>query len=433
MKKIRKNRFIIALFMTLGSLILFLNYLKANAYEDAQSQYDSVKKALQDNNSNLSGIEKDINEYNYDIASLDEQVTQYAIKLSDIQTKVDDVNKKIENQQNALQEASQKYTSAQGVYATRLRLIYENGIPSVIDVFFSSKGISDFFSKINVINSLLDYDKTLTSNMQSQKEYVDYIKKDMNVQKVQLDQLQYDLSKSKEALDGAVSAKAAKVSALNNDKTNLKAKQELLKEQEKAAKEKVNDEWAKLAAAGTTYSGNFTGTFTWPVPGHYNITAMFDDRDYPPITGFHHTGTDVGVAIGTTVVAMTDGNVVRAGYNSGGYGNYIIIDHGNTNGYTYFTLYGHLSAFLVSKGDNVKKGQKIALSGNTGNSTGPHIHIEVDRTKNGSTWSEDTMTYFSAGEAAFTYASNSGTISYPFGNTSKYQFSSEIKRSYNLY
>ena len=107
-------------------------------------------------------------------------------------------------------------------------------------------------------------------------------------------------------------------------------------------------------------------TYMYPVT-NWNITSNFGFR-----WGRLHAGVDVGVPIGTTVRASRAGQVVNAGW-IGGYGNCVIIDHGDGIS----TRYGHLSEITVSVGDYVDQGQQVALSGNTGRSTGPHLHFEV--------------------------------------------------------
>ncbi|RKD22208.1 Murein DD-endopeptidase MepM and murein hydrolase activator NlpD, contain LysM domain [Caminicella sporogenes DSM 14501] len=109
-----------------------------------------------------------------------------------------------------------------------------------------------------------------------------------------------------------------------------------------------------------------TGTFAKPTSRGY-ITSPFGIR-----WGRRHTGIDIGMPTGTTVKASDGGKVIYAGWK-GAYGKLVIIDHGR-NMQTY---YAHLSKILVKKGDKVFKGQAIAKSGNTGRSTGPHLHFEV--------------------------------------------------------
>jgi murein DD-endopeptidase MepM/ murein hydrolase activator NlpD len=108
-----------------------------------------------------------------------------------------------------------------------------------------------------------------------------------------------------------------------------------------------------------------TGTFMWPTRGI--ITSRFGYRGREL-----HTGLDIAVPRGTTVEAADSGTVSFAGWN-GGYGYCVIINH--KNGYQ--TLYGHNSKLYVKVGETVSKGEKIAASGSTGRSTGPHVHFEV--------------------------------------------------------
>ena len=111
-----------------------------------------------------------------------------------------------------------------------------------------------------------------------------------------------------------------------------------------------------------------SGKFIWPAKeGTYVVTSEFKWR-----WGRHHDGIDMGCSTGTIVMAADGGTVTYAGY-MGGYGNLVIIDH--QNGME--SYYGHNSSLTVSVGDKVYQGQQIAFSGNTGRSTGPHIHFGI--------------------------------------------------------
>jgi murein DD-endopeptidase MepM/ murein hydrolase activator NlpD len=87
-----------------------------------------------------------------------------------------------------------------------------------------------------------------------------------------------------------------------------------------------------------------------------------------------HVALDFGVSVGTPVKSTLDGKVVYAGWNNEGYGNLVIVENG-----PYRVYYAHLSKIPVSVGDKIKANEVIGLSGNTGNSTGPHLHYEVRR------------------------------------------------------
>lgn len=113
-------------------------------------------------------------------------------------------------------------------------------------------------------------------------------------------------------------------------------------------------------------------TYIWPVSGGH-ISSGFGRRKAPKRgASTYHEGLDISVPVGTAVMASCGGTVVRAGWGSG-YGRLIVLQHPDGRE----TRYGHLSRILVSAGQTVKQGQKIALSGNTGNSTGPHLHFEI--------------------------------------------------------
>jgi murein DD-endopeptidase MepM/ murein hydrolase activator NlpD len=120
---------------------------------------------------------------------------------------------------------------------------------------------------------------------------------------------------------------------------------------------------------------------SWEAPvEHYTLSATYGtggDR-----WASKHSGQDFAVPVGTKVEAANSGTVVKAGPNGGGdgpaYGNAVVIKHSNGM----FTQYAHLSQINVKIGEQVKTGEKIALSGNTGNSSGPHLHFEIRTTAN---------------------------------------------------
>jgi len=113
----------------------------------------------------------------------------------------------------------------------------------------------------------------------------------------------------------------------------------------------------------TAFEGLGSGSLLWPA-GSRRITQYYSRR---------HFGLDIGAPTGTPIYAVSDGSIIYSGWNSGGYGNMVIINHGGG----LFTRYGHASKLLVKAGDEVKQGDTIALIGSTGRSTGPHLHFEV--------------------------------------------------------
>ncbi|MCL2503339.1 MAG: M23 family metallopeptidase [Coriobacteriia bacterium] len=113
----------------------------------------------------------------------------------------------------------------------------------------------------------------------------------------------------------------------------------------------------------------------WPVPSSRRVTSYFGYRTHP-IFGDRrlHTGLDIGASQGSVIVAAGSGTVIYTGYR-GGYGNTVMIDHGNG----VVSLYAHQAngSIMVQTGQKVASGEQIGKVGSTGNSTGPHLHFEV--------------------------------------------------------
>ena len=363
----------------IGILVLMLNNVLAKSLEEYEQELEKIKKEQADAMKDLKGIEKQISQTIYDMVELDGQIGLYSIKLEGLNKKTTEVNNKLKEYEKDLQGASLTYTAAQELYVTRLRIIYENGMPNFLDVLLQSKGVADFFSKMNVLNSILDFDRMVADNMNTQKEYISSITKDIEIQKVQLSQLTYDAKKSAEALELAKDAKENKVKSLNSSKDLIGAYSKELAKQEQYAQNKIQEEIEKLQSTGA-----FSGQWYYPAPGFRIITARYGENYDPWNTGVtsSHGGADIaGAGIGGTPIhAMSDGKVVvsQGGWNYG-YGEYVIIDHGKSNvdGNKYKTLYAHMRTRATSVGATVKKGDVIGYVGTTGNSTGDHLHLEL--------------------------------------------------------
>jgi murein DD-endopeptidase MepM/ murein hydrolase activator NlpD len=114
-----------------------------------------------------------------------------------------------------------------------------------------------------------------------------------------------------------------------------------------------------------------------PVSVKFRLGDGYKFRAIHPVLGTPrmHNGQDFEVPYGTQVYATGDGTITESGYNSGGFGNCIVIDHG----YGFQTVYGHLSDIRVAKGQNVKRGDLIGISGSSGLSNGPHLHYQVEQ------------------------------------------------------
>ena len=394
------HKLIINLFIIICYINIFGGYIGvfANVY-DIEKDLENIENEIENNEDEISNVENEVKVELDKINSLTQDISIYNEKLKSLNSQKDDINDDIKKLNNDLNETSQLYNSAENIYSTRLRVIYEKGIPSVFDILISSDGIGDFFSKLNVYTSVLEYDKSLISNMKSQKEYVTNIKDSIEEKELLLGQVEYDLEKSTSLLEDTKKTREEKVDSLNSSREKLLAINKILLEEKEEVELKLETELQKYYNNNNHYTEVFSGIFEWPAIGANTITGDFgwySPAGYPTL----HSGLDIGASMGTPVVAAESGKVITATVvtsdpngpytnqgkkdhsfsqtNGYGYGNYIMLDNGvDSSGNKINTLYAHLSNVNVKEGQVVTRGQIIGYSGNTGNSYGAHLHFEV--------------------------------------------------------
>lgn len=269
-----------------------------------------------------------------------------------------------------------------------------------IEVVFGAKNFSDFISRSSAVTTIMDQDKLIMDAQTADKLALEVKKRDVEEKKIVIEDKKLNLENQKNEmlalkvqLDDQAKQKKTLMVQLQSEheeleeyNIGLEEEQKVLAAQavalEKAKKMAVNDK-KKLeqlarekenAAGGNNLTGNKNGIFSWPANGR--VSSHYGWRTHPIFgTKKLHAGTDIAVPTGTPLKAAASG-VVSLASPLGGYGNAIMITH-VINGQTYTTVYGHLSSMSVSPGQAVSEGQVIGATGNTGNSTGPHLHFEV--------------------------------------------------------
>jgi murein DD-endopeptidase MepM/ murein hydrolase activator NlpD len=264
----------------------------------------------------------------------------------------------------------------------RLVNIYENGDVSYVNVLLSSRSFSDFVERWEDLRLLIGANERAIRERRAAEAAVAAVEADLERQRLALQQQENEQDEARSQLNGLASERTNLVTLAAQQRKqvagevaqmeDLSAAEE--SELENLIQERQRELEAQRKAAGIASGGEgegASGMFSWPVTG--TITSPFGWRSNPfgGAPEFHQ-GLDIAAPTGTTVTAAASGTVIMAQWY-GGYGNYILIDHGGG----YSTGYGHLSAIYVSNGQTVQKGQAIGAVGSTGESTGPHLHFEV--------------------------------------------------------
>ena len=248
--------------------------------------------------------------------------------------------------------------------------MYKGGGTTYLDVLLGSSNYIEMYTKYNAIQTIAEKDTELINEVSQQKADIENQKQELENNKAQVESVKSETDAKNAELKAAKVAKQSTISQLSAEEQALQQKIEEFEEAIEQAQKEIAD--ATQGASG--YEGAFTGgRFEWPLSYSYNrITSIFGNRTAPTAgASTNHGAIDIGVSY-VPVYAPANGKVILAQWVSG-YGNYIMIDHGSG----YYTAFGHLSQFTVSVGTVVSTGQQIAVSGNTGVSTGPHLHYEV--------------------------------------------------------
>ncbi|OMF35880.1 hypothetical protein BK133_10180 [Paenibacillus sp. FSL H8-0548] len=285
-----------------------------------------------------------------------------------------------------LEQAEERVVTRDELLQSRMRLMYTNGFVSYMDVLLSATSFTDFIDRFDALQSILSQDRDILAEQREEKELVAAKKIEVEKQFAEvkaiyekLELYEAHLIKKEQEKETLIASYNSNIQQLDSRLTQIDSTLEELegisKEQEEllmALASKVS----KLNAEKNRISNPYTGgKLGMPIKDNYRISSNFGTRVHPISGKKHtHTGIDFAAPQGTAIYAAEAG-VVLVAQSWSSYGNTVIIDHGNG----LWTLYGHIrnNGIKVDKGDTVKKGQKIAEVGSTGNSTGPHLHFEV--------------------------------------------------------
>lgn len=272
-------------------------------------------------------------------------------------------------------------------YRSRIRAMEENGNLDLIAIILGSDNLSELMTAFDDIGEIMQSDKAIEKAYRAAKENTEQAKQEYEEVRLELTARREELEQEQVELQTDIDEATQLILDLEFDLENRQREYEEIMAAEDAANAVIDQLVAQLeaerkaaeeaanAAGGGGGGGTATATasFIWPVASYVYISSRFGLRVHP-ITGQtrSHTGLDIASNQGTSVFAADGGKVTMAGWN-GGYGNCIMIDHGNG----YVTLYGHLNGFAISQGDTVSQGQTIGYVGSTGTSTGSHLHFEV--------------------------------------------------------
>lgn len=329
-----------------------------------QKETEKIKKEITEKQKDKNAATARMNELDMEISGVQEDIDSVQSVIDEKQSEIDAANVKIEGLNADIDKTTEKLKS-------RMKVMYEYGTTSYLEIILSSKGFSDLFTRIAAVQAIVKHDNGIIDDYSAQVTELEEAKTVLETERQEQVEARSILDSQQSKLETLRNEKNEVVKQLESDIAALE-KAEKQKENDAASlQSEINKALNKSSAKNVVYKGN--GKFAWPSAASTRVTSNFGYRIHPIFgTKKLHRGMDIGAPAGTDVLAGDDGVVLTAGYNSS-YGYYITINHGSG----YVTLYAHNSKLLVSSGQSVTRGQVIAKCGSTGNSTGPHIHFEV--------------------------------------------------------
>lgn len=433
--KLKITAVFICSLLTAGTITYANNYeytsVTAKTISDLQDEMDANDKEIENLEGEINDINKDLENAEYEQSliqqKIDKQTENLSIietKISSIEAQISDTETKISDLEKDIEQKEKDIDVGLEHFKERLLAMYVSGNDSLASALVGSTDFFDMLSKVELISQVSKYDNDLVTSLQTQLEQyeeskilLDSTKQDLNDSlteqqsyqaefKDAIKELNDDYKASQDYQDQLNAEKNAKQSDIDQYEKDSAAKQseidkinEIARQQAEAAVEEDDDDDNYYSSDDDSYgdnntsqsgttdtstgSGDFNGSLTWPVPGHYVISSGYEYR-----WGSFHQGIDIsdGNTMGASIVAADSGTVsyVATGCThnygkdgscgcNGGYGNYVLIDHGNGVS----TWYAHCSEIYVSPGQSVSRGETIGSVGSTGWSTGAHLHFEV--------------------------------------------------------
>ena len=368
--------------LTLLTLAAAGSVRPAYAAKTAAELEEEQRKAAQ-----IAALEQKKKEQQEKLKELEKQIAEAKAKKEDVMvTKnlLDQRNQllleQIDDTQNQIDDAAAQIARYElleqeqyELFCQQVRSEEERGSLSYLSVLFKATSMADLLNRMEFVNEVAESNKTLSAAMKETRENIKAEKTEMEAKEAQLSEQQDELQ-----------GKLDETTNLMNEYAADQRELEKLYAAEEAAGKAIVAEINRLMAESDVVPS--AEGFIWPVTTSRKISSPQGNRVSPGngIGSSNHKGVDIcNVSYSSKIYATKSGKVLIASMpysdpdgGSSGYGNYVVIDHGGGMS----TLYAHMSIVKFSVGQYVSQGAVIGVTGNTGASTGPHLHYEVHST-----------------------------------------------------
>jgi murein DD-endopeptidase MepM/ murein hydrolase activator NlpD len=356
--------------------LTFSGSLYANI-SDLQKKQQDIKNSTKQVQQQLNETKQEKSAVALEIEAIDEQMQLVVAELERVTAELEQTEVLLDKTSTELNEAETLRAEQFELGKDRLRVMYEYSDGGYLSYVMKASSISNLINRIEYVNRVATYDKELIARMRETEALIALKYDETEQYKGELEVLVSEQDAKKHSLETVISEKTKRMYSLDADEQSYLQKIRDMEQEDKNLQSAIQKAQAAAEAARRAaemagkpvpvYKG---GKLEWPTPASYRVTSNYGWRTSPR-KQFHH-GVDIGIPTGNDVVAAEAGVVVIS-ERRGGYGLTIVVDHGGGMQ----TLYGHNSKLVAQVGQIVRRGEVVAKSGNTGDSTGPHLHFEV--------------------------------------------------------
>lgn len=313
---------------------------------------------------------------------IDQQINNVREEIDIANQQLDTLNAELDDANDKLEEATDEYNEAFEDSKSYIRLAYEGGTVSNLEIILSSGSITEFITRVEIVREIMSYQRSVIKKLQESRSAIESTQKAIQEKQEKQQEVTDGLEDRERVLESKQAASDAMVENFNDKQDQLNTLIEEVERQEAELQAEIRRQLAEEAQKQENGESNNSADipvsdgFRYPLDSKWKIiTSPFGYRVHPT-TGVYklHSGVDIsgsGIS-GANIYASKSGTVLKGGYHRA-YGNYCLINHGDGTA----TLYAHMSTLMTSVGSVVSQGQVIGKVGSTGYSTGAHLHFEI--------------------------------------------------------
>lgn len=348
----------------------------------ADSKTEDLKNKAKKKEEENKELEKKVSGMEKEIEAMDQKIEKASDKADKLEKKLNETKKQVSDTKEKLSEAKASKEKQYKIMSKRIKYLYENGNTGYIDVIVQAKSFNEFLTRLDYVSKISNYDNNMFHKLRKTQDKIALASKKLEESYKEIKTVTNEAKAEEAKIVSLADSKKSKLiqfqQKIASNKDLMRKYQDRIDYYDTVANKPSGGNAGNSPSSGSSKPGGSSSSLIWPVPSCHTVTSPFGNRTHPVQGGTKfHEGIDIGAPKGSTVVAAGSGTVEVAGYSPYN-GNWVKIDHGNG----LETLYLHNSSLKVSAGQRVSRGQKIASSGSTGMSTGPHLHFAVK--KNGS-------------------------------------------------